>query len=224
MGDGGGDESRRSSNYTRGRSMHQHSSQHRRRPKRYWIGQTTVAILMVVTTIVFCANLPSAGESWRRLCVCVVTMCVLAIIHMTIDIACSLRAQPKPIVERQIQFIPSRVEGITGATSVTVFADRIEITSGARIITHRFVKIARWPDPALFWRLMYRIGIKRRSVLVADRDWFQEPADMYFVFYTKPRLKICMPLDESKESYGASYFVRIQNLICEGGFETNDLG
>ena len=69
--------------------------------------------------------------------------------------------------------------------------------------------------------VFYRFGVKRRCLPVADRDWFQEPTEMFFTFYTKPRLKVCMPRDESKEDYGSSYFVRISR---EGGFQTYDLG
>ena len=47
---------------------------------------------------------------------------------------------------------------------------------------------------------------------------------MFFEFYTEPRLKVFMPIDETKESYGDTYFVRIQNVIRSGGFETVDLG
>jgi hypothetical protein len=109
-------------------------------------------------------------------------------------------------------------------TSVTVFADRIELVSAAGTVTHRFTAIARWPKPALLWKLLYRLDVKPRWLPVADRDWFHEPADMFFAFYTTPRLKVCMPRDESKEDYGSSYFVRIQNVLREGGFQTYDLG
>ena len=124
----------------------------------------------------------------------------------------------------QLQFVPSRVEGLPDVTSVTVFPDRIELTSAAGVVTHRFADIARWPSGALLWRLLYRLGVKPRCLPVADRDWFHKPADMFFVFYTKPRLKVFMPHDECKESYGASYFRRIQDVIGRGDFHTFDLG
>jgi hypothetical protein len=124
----------------------------------------------------------------------------------------------------QLQFVPSRVEGLSDVTSVTVFPDRIELASAAGVVTHWFADIARWPTPAFLWRLLYRLGVKARWLPVADRDWFHEPADMFFEFYTTPRLKLCMPRDESKEDYGSSYFVRIQNVLREGGFDTFDLG
>ena len=123
-----------------------------------------------------------------------------------------------------IQFVPSRVEGLPGVTSVTVFPDRIELASAAGLVTRRFADIAHWPKPASVWKLLYRLGVKPRWLPVADGDWFHEPADTFFAFYTKPGLKVCMPRDESKEDYGSSYFARIQSVLREGGFQTSDLG
>jgi hypothetical protein len=100
--------------------------------------------------------------------------------------------------ENHVHFIPSRVEGLADVTSVSVFPDRIEITSAGGLFTHRFVDIARWPKPAFVWKLLDRFGVKTRWLPVADRDWFHEPADMFFRFYTNPRLKVYMPIDERK--------------------------
>jgi hypothetical protein len=86
------------------------------------------------------------------------------------------------------------------------------------------VDIARWPTPAFLWKLLYRLGVTPRWLPIADRDWFHEPAEMFFEFYTKPPLKVYMPRDESKAQYASSYFVRIQNVLREGGFHTFDLG
>ena len=124
----------------------------------------------------------------------------------------------------QLQFVPSRVEGVADVSTVTVSSDRIEIASANGVVTHRFADIARWPSPALLWKLLYRLGVKPRWLPVADRDSFHEPADRFFAFYTKPPLKVCMPRDESKEDYGSSYFDRIQNVLRHGGFHTSDLG
>ena len=127
------------------------------------------------------------------------------------------------MADDQLQFVPSRVEGIADVTSVTVFPDRIELASAACVVMHRFTDIARWPSPAPLWKLLYRLGVKPRWLPVADRDWFHEPADMFFAFYTKPPLKVCMPRDESKEEYGSSYFVRVQNVLRRGGFTRSTL-
>ena len=126
--------------------------------------------------------------------------------------------------ESQLQFVPSRVEGMIGVTSVTIFPDRLQVASTAGVVTHRFADIARWPNPRLFWRALYRLGVKPRWLPVADRDWFHEAPDMFFEFYTRPRLRVFMPLDESKETYGSGVFARIQNVMRLGGFHSLDLG
>jgi hypothetical protein len=128
------------------------------------------------------------------------------------------------MADDQLQFVPSRVEGLADVSSVTVFSDRVELVSAKSVVTHRFADIARWPSPAPLWKFLYRLGIKPRWLPVADADWFHEPADMFFAFYTNPPLKVFMPRDESKENYIASYFVRVQQLIRRGGFHTCDLG
>ena len=109
-------------------------------------------------------------------------------------------------------------------TSVKILPNRIELASAAGVVTHRFADIARWPEPAFLWKLLYGLGVRPRRLPVADRDWFHEPANMFFAFYTNPRLKVYMPRDESKEDYESSYFARIQNVLREGGFQTCDLG
>ena len=124
-----------------------------------------------------------------------------------------------------LQFVPSRVEGQPDVAAVTVFPDRIELVSSrGDVVTHRFADIARWPSPRFAWKLLYRLGLRWRWLAVADRDWFHEPADMFFEFYTTPRLKIFMPLRESKEDYASSFFVRVQCMLRGGGFDTFDLG
>ena len=76
-------------------------------------------------------------------------------------------------------------------------------------------------------RLMSRLGtlVGRAPMLhdVADKDWFHEPPDRFFSFYTSPRIKVFMPTDEV-EDYGPSYFCRIQGVMRAGGFSAYDLG
>jgi hypothetical protein len=130
----------------------------------------------------------------------------------------------RTLLDGQLQFVPSRIEGLPDVAEVTVFPDRIELASAQGVVTHHFVDVARWPSPSLLWKFLYRLGLKPRWLPVADRDWFHEPAEMFFEFYTVPRLKVCMPREESKEDYGSSFFVRMQNVLRQGGFHTVDLG
>jgi hypothetical protein len=68
------------------------------------------------------------------------------------------------------------------------------------------------------------MGIKPRWLPVADRDWFHLPRDRFLRFYTRPPLTICMPIDEPTGPYGDTWFLRIQEVLREGGFHTFDLG
>lgn len=126
-------------------------------------------------------------------------------------------------IPSQLAFIPSRVEGHEDVSLVRVFPDRlvIESSSGDRVI--RFAKIARYYE-SLLWRLAQRLMFRRPgSPIVAARDWFHEPSERFFCFYTTPRLTISMPVDEP-EDYLTSNFFWIQQVIRSGGFETFDLG
>lgn len=124
----------------------------------------------------------------------------------------------------QVQFVPSRVEGASQVTSVTVYPDRIELASAADVVKHRFADIASWPKPPFLWRLFYSLGMKPRWLPVADRDWFHAPPDRFFLFYTKPMLKVFMPYEDNGKTYESSCFRRVQQVMGQGGFSTFDLG
>ena len=124
-----------------------------------------------------------------------------------------------------LRFIPSRMEGLSSVNEVAVFADRIELSCEVgEVVTHRFADIARWPRPRALWRLLHRLGIGPKCPPVADRDWFHAPTEMFFEFYTEPRMRVFMPIEETKEPYGASHFARLQGVLAAGGFQTVDLG
>ena len=70
---------------------------------------------------------------------------------------------------------------------------------------------------------MFGRGLRPGCLPVADRDWFHEPPGRFFEFYTEPRLRVCMPVDEVGE-YEGSWFVRVRRVVESGGFHTFDLG
>ena len=127
-------------------------------------------------------------------------------------------------MDGSLRFTPSRVEGLADVEAVTVFSDRIELSSSTGVVAHRFAEIARWPYPRWVWKLLQQLRLRPRRLPVADRDWFHASADMYFEFYTTPRVKLFMPVDERTDDYASAYFVRIQVVIAQGGFNTVDLG
>lgn len=122
-----------------------------------------------------------------------------------------------------VHFVPSCVEGLSGATSVTVFPDRLELVTGETRRRIPFVDIATWPWPTPLWRALARLGLKPGWLHVGERDWFHDPPDRFIVFYTDPPLKIFMPADEPREHHGST-FARIQQVLLSGGFTTHDLG
>jgi hypothetical protein len=58
---------------------------------------------------------------------------------------------------------------------------------------------------------------------VGDRDWFHDPPDRFFRFFTTPPVTVYMP-NESGVEYEHTCFRRLQDVIAEGGFITHDLG
>ncbi|MEM7228139.1 MAG: hypothetical protein AAF432_04910 [Planctomycetota bacterium] len=132
-----------------------------------------------------------------------------------------------------ITYRPSRVEGIEGVSSVTIYPDRLELDATNGVVCLRFIDMARWPSPRWYWRLIWRLRLPLRmrrfsflctDVVVGDRDWFHDGPDMYFRFDAEPPITIYMPDDETKESYGETHFVRTQEIMSKGRFMTFDLG
>jgi hypothetical protein len=122
-----------------------------------------------------------------------------------------------------IRFIPSRAEGLPDVREVVVHPDRLEVNTAGRWVEFRFRQIGRRQESRA-WSLFKRlIGRWPRSVMVADRDWFHAPRDRYFLWYTNPPLKTCMPEDEPVERM-SSFFYRVQAVLGSGGYATFDLG
>jgi hypothetical protein len=115
------------------------------------------------------------------------------------------------------RFVPSRAEGLADITEVIVRPDRLEVRSAGHWVVLWLARIARWPRPVRMWRLLARLGWRRRPVAVADGDWLQRPPDRFFRFYTAPAVLLCMPADEPC-GRGGSCFARVQEVLAAGGF------
>jgi hypothetical protein len=122
-----------------------------------------------------------------------------------------------------IRFVPSSAEGLPDVREVVVYPDRLEVNSGGQWITFPFRQIGRRQEPRLVSFLKRLVGKYPYPAMVGERDWFHPPKERYFLWYTKPPLKTCMPEDEL-EDYAPSYFLRIQVVLRAGGYVTADLG
>ena len=126
--------------------------------------------------------------------------------------------------EPSLRFTPSRVEGLPDVSEVVVRPDRIELRSAGEWVSVRFADIARWPRPAPLRRLLARLGWRPRWLPVGDRDWFHPPRDRFFIFYTRPSIKVFLADEDQDVGYWESLFRRVQEVIESGGFHTYDLG
>ena len=121
-----------------------------------------------------------------------------------------------------IRFKPSCVEGVDDVQEVAVFPDRLEFVTPNGAIRHCFEDMAV-SQQSVLGRFLSRVcGAKPRPALVADRDWCREPKDRFFIFYTQPPIRVCMPMDE-RPGFGDSYHRRITELIMSGGYDTFDM-
>ena len=123
-----------------------------------------------------------------------------------------------PTSVEPLRFVPSRVDGPPSVTEVAAFPDRLELLSEGRWGVIRLDDIAEWPRPRWLWRLR-----RPRFLPVGERNWFRDPPDRFFRFFTKPLITVYMP-DEKGVEYGATCFRRLQDVLAEGGFTTHDLG
>jgi hypothetical protein len=126
-------------------------------------------------------------------------------------------------MQKTITITPSRVEGVEGVERVSLFPDRLELIGGGGRRTILFRDIAKPQEPRWWSTIKKLFGRVPWPQLVADRDWFHKPRDRFFVFYTDPKIKIYMPVDEV-EDHSESCFSRMQDVIRTGGYATFDLG
>lgn len=123
-----------------------------------------------------------------------------------------------------VRFVPSRIYGEYGdRLEVVVFSDRLEVHGHGSIVKYKLSDIARRQESVLVACFKRLFGIRPYQRIVGYRDWFHEPPNRYFIFYTDPPITICMPVDEP-EDHQSSYFFRIQQILLRGGYGTYDLG
>jgi hypothetical protein len=124
-----------------------------------------------------------------------------------------------------LRFVPSAVEGLPDVTEAAVFPDRVELLSGGKWSTIRFLDIARWHCCGWLYRLLARLGggVGGRPA-VADRVWFHPPAGRFFRYYTNPPVTVYLPDEPPGTAYAQTVFRRVQEVMARGGFSSFDLG
>ena len=122
-----------------------------------------------------------------------------------------------------VRFRPSHAEGLPDVREVLVRPDRLEVNTAGSWVTFHFSRIGRRQESRLASFVRRLAGRAPWPVMVADRDWFHPPPDRFFLWYTDPPLRTCMPQDEPAD-HAASYFSRIQAVLAKGGYATFDLG
>ncbi len=127
-------------------------------------------------------------------------------------------------MEQSLRFAPSRVKGLLDVTEVAVFPDRLEVCSAGKWLSFPFKELIEWHRPAWFWRLLARLGWRRRFLPVGEQDWFHPLTERFFRFFTCPRIVVYMPAEPDETKYPETLFHRIQNVIMRGGFNSWDLG
>lgn len=124
-----------------------------------------------------------------------------------------------------LTFRPSRVEGVDNVESITVYPERLELTRPEGTLSFRFKDMKmRWYRFGWLYSLLHKLGFGiHGEPLVADRDWFHEPPERFFQFYTSPPITVYMPEDDG-DTPAESTFPLVKAVMAKGGFFTSDLG
>lgn len=109
-----------------------------------------------------------------------------------------------------IEFVPSRVDGMSEVRLVRVHNDRLELFSAGRWINISFLSFAPGRELSSGFIPIGRLSFSNVDYL-----------DSYFEFFTQPPIRIYMPADGPTQ-YPDSHFSRIQQLIRAGGFKFLD--
>ncbi len=144
-----------------------------------------------------------------------------------VDLLLAKEPVPSPVAPAAgpglVRFRPSRAVGLPDVREVVVHPDRLEVNTAGSWLTFPFSRIGRRQESRVASFVKRLTGRTPWPVLVADRDWFHPPQERFFLWYTDPLLRTCMPEDEPVE-HAASYFSRIQMVLGSGGYATSDLG
>jgi hypothetical protein len=128
-----------------------------------------------------------------------------------------------PELPQPLRFIPSSAEGLPDVREIVVYPDRLEVNTAGQWVTFSFRQIGRRQESRLLSFLKRFVGRYPYPVMVADRDWFHRPRDRFFLWYTNPPLKTCMPEDEPQDRLSSNFF-RVQGVLRAGGYASFDLG
>ena len=125
-------------------------------------------------------------------------------------------------VPESIYLRPLRAEGFTNVETVCFDGNGLTVLSTDDSVSFRYIEIAKIPFPALFLRLLWKLGWRRASFSVGKRYWHVDHRQARMEFFTTPRLTIWMPA-EGHEHYATSPWVQIQQRLSASGFFTWDL-
>ena len=67
-----------------------------------------------------------------------------------------------------LRFVPSHVEGLPEVKEAAVFPDRLELCSAGKWVSLRFQDMVEWSRPAWLWRVLARLGWRRRLLPVGS--------------------------------------------------------
>ena len=122
-----------------------------------------------------------------------------------------------------VSFAPSRVDGLENVKKVIVYRYKIKLETPEKTFVYRFGRIATWPDPAWLNQIRALLGTPPKWLPVADRDSFHAPPDRFFRFYTKPPIKIFMPINDKNNLEESTYW-KVREILWQGGYNSSDLG
>jgi hypothetical protein len=124
--------------------------------------------------------------------------------------------------EECVRFVPAAVEGMNDVAEVAIFPDRLEVyVSGTWQVLKYDVAAMRWlwaPINWVFRLLDARTG--RALMMVGEREFCTDKR--YFLFFTRPKLKIYTPIEHDLP-YTETYSFRITQILLRGGYSTYDL-